>query len=457
MVEIRLVKNVAFLSRKNRSIAEWYKRVSRYIMCTHYENQLRVYFLSPTGHMFSAITFSNEELEKVKKELKKNTKLIFAIHQHEEKILSPEEIAQLVKEHIKKFVTGAIKSSGVSPDATFQWIIDVVENNENLNFKYDVKNGKIILRKDICKRPYINYFGKLISYLYIIPQSFHEFYPKLSFCIAYLFTISDLSPLERDEFNKIVTSQVGCDQMKIPLSKKTFALIYLINKYDSSRLNENIILKAFRELSKTDNLYIILAKMYEHKFFETNATEDLVKACLFSFFSGSENCELKKKYCKTDSLCSIIEDVFNKNISKLFMFLKANYKLENGLRKLIEDITNLIKERGINITIDSLKISSDEKKIDLKLVISNDLDISLYNVTIEIQSWVPRKIISITNKKCSLDFIDKKTSTYCILEGNFSELPREIILKKVYLVAYDSEGNAITLVKRNLKAKIYSE
>ncbi|MEQ9716021.1 MAG: hypothetical protein ABGF52_10860 [Candidatus Asgardarchaeum sp.] len=455
IVEIRMIRNATFLRRKVKTLTDWYKKISKYIMCSRYTNEIRVYFLTQTGHMFSAITFRDNDIKYVEMEINRKTKLIYAIKEKERREPTLEELAQILLDRINRFLINSSKKTGAKGNINL-WTINIVDDTDEKMIKIDTKQRSIIVKKVLCKEPHINYVARIISYFILFPDNFLIYHGNFVEKIVQNIVYNELNPSQKKEFTtafNLEEEQLIMEQL--PPLKELFSLIYLIEKYEESRLNTNDIKEAINLLKITHSHYDSLAKMYLQLFNNGKEVENLVKSIIIFFISKNFNMakELLRN-CSQNKLCKIAKDIIDYNISSVrreYDNYRASYK---NIKRMITDAIELIRNTAFSVDVTDISLE-EEKSCVIYLTITNKTDLPLYNVSVVLQKWVPPKNIEFKNLHKRIDMIESKKAAIIPFEMTiFKEHISEVIMKRLLIFGFDDNGDQYSTIKENIKIKI---
>ena len=409
-VEIRRIKTYAIFSSKAKSLIEWLKIHARYIMCSYYPNQMRIYFLTDTGHMYGAITLEGEELKKFVNILKKKTKLIYTIKEITPHEPSIEELAQRLLEHISKtlkYVT-SVSGSPRSVDIPPIKIIDKRTNDVGF-FGCSFENGKIEVSRKISVDPYIKVVSIYASYYLLLPSKIKSNI-SLSQLLAYSLTLVHLTREEIIQIKKFL--EININAIKIPSKreiKRVMKVLYLVDRYSIDiDIYPMILINTIEAMSKESALTPLMAiRIYFNDVYtQMHINDALIILKIIEFLLGIspllKEIQPKKDWHKVGLY------ILTFSLSKVSLDEIAN----NGL---LEDALEFALDHALDISV-SYNLPDIDEGWELTFTIKNKTDLPAYNVQIVDIKWIPKNALELKEPIKSIPIIlNNKTAQLTIL------------------------------------------
>ena len=416
-VEIRRVKTLAIFQEKVRSIMDWVKYLSRYILVVYYPTSIRVYFLTKTGHMQAAMDFRIDEFKEIENLLKRKTKLIYAIKEITPHIPNLEELAQFMLEKVNKYLKSASERTGASKKIIP--IIKIIEENpEKLGpFGCRLEGNTIFIAKKMCEDPLSNYTAQYISYLIMIPKKHLVENLLLAEDIASSVLKVYLTGSEVEEFFKFSRENCRC----LNLNKKGIKILYkyleLVEQYEMTFVKDDIYLQSFEYLLKEKNVYLGLVKLFEALYNEIGDNVFLLKSVLSYYLTGLYG-KAKEVINTVSEKNSIDYKVISNLLGYKIGFIYSNKnKVNHNLTKILEDALELCLSTAIDVKTEKILSPSEDTNnlLLLQLKIRNKTDLDCFNVKILVGKWIPRSALQLKKTPSKIVQLEHEKETAVII------------------------------------------
>ena len=456
-VEIRRVKTLAIFQEKVRSVMDWVKYLSRYILVVYYPTSIRVYFLTKIGHMQAAMDFPKEEFKEIESLLKRKTKLIYAIKEITPHIPTTEELAQYMLDRITKYLKSAIERTGVSLKNEMPIIKVVDKRPEDVGFFGCRFEGKTIqISKKMCSEPLSNYVAQYISYLILVPRKILTENPDLAVIIASSVLRIFLTQSEIEEFFAFYNK----DCNYIPLNKRKVKYLYqyleLVSQYEQSKIRDEFYLNSFSVLFKELNPYLGLVELFKLLYTDTKNELFILKMALSYYLTSlerqaSETLKQAKAQDKIDWL--VVNGILNYRIG----FVHRNIvQVSKNIYKILNDALEKCEMSAFEWTISKISPPSEETNnlLILRAVLRNKTDLNCTNVRITIGKWIPKTALQLVEPPKEIDYLahDKAVN----VEIGFS-VQKTIDVKISYILASGICPEGIQLSGKIIDIKIVKQ